>query len=136
MRLFIDSLLFIGAIFIIAVLLGLAYAHAECLPSHEAVHRLHPGSHSSYSGPRGGKPRCYFADGFQNTVSVLDRPRSRSSYDLGTPQAAGAGRIPIPRERLEDTDHCTPEEGQALADELLPLSVIGKKMLLAEMERK
>lgn len=151
----------------------------EFYPSLDAARAAHPTAHLSYAGNHEcwyiGEPRNLRSDcrawkkRQTTTASVLDRPRSRSTHILDTPQVAGASRTPLSPERqvmrndspldksgagrrgsrakpeheirpvsatraAQDTARCSPEQGLALADELLPLSMIARRLLLAEMK--
>lgn len=93
------------AAFTAAVLVLATWAHAApCFDSLEAARVRYPlPAHISWQGPKthfqyfkGYKGQHVKCDDAHDTVSVLDRPRSRSHPPLDTPKVAGAGRISPP----------------------------------------
>ena len=90
--------LFVAVALIFLPTVAGAAVTSECLPSLAAARAAHPTDHIAWSrgcyfkGQRGDRSTGKAGKPATITASVLDRPRSRSSITLDTPQAAGAGR--------------------------------------------
>lgn len=92
-------------------------------------------SRSGMAVCRNGDRRCIYNRGLRDEGRADPARRIAGNADRIVGRA-GVDKLHGRAETAVDTARCPPEQGQALADELLPLSMIGKRMLIAEMAKE